>query len=104
MRQRVMNKGGNMATLRLELTVPVKLKKKGEFYIASCSVLDVHSQGKTERKAMENLKEAIRLFLETCFEMGTLDEVLREAGVHVAHRTSARTKARMISVPLSLAA
>lgn len=99
-----MNKGEIMATLRLELTVPVSLKKEGEFFIASCPVLDVHSQGKTERKAMENLKEAMTLFLETCFEMGTLGEVLKEAGLHVAHRAPARTKARTLSVPLRLAA
>lgn len=71
-----------MATLSLELTVPVSLKKEGEFYIASCPVLDVHSQGGTERKAMENLREAMTLFLETCFEMGTLGKVLEETGVH----------------------
>jgi len=97
-----------MAILRLELTVPVKLKKEGGYYIASCPVFDVHSQGKNERKAMENLKEALTLFLETCFEMGTLSEVLKEAGLHVAHRVPkirpSRHQARTLSVPLRLAA
>jgi predicted RNase H-like HicB family nuclease len=98
-------KGKGMETLKLELSVPAKVKREGEFHVASCPVLDVHSQGKTERKAMENLKEAMTLFLETCFEMKTLDEVMKDAGLHVAGGPARRVrKSGVLSLSLSLTA
>jgi len=42
--------------------------RKGEkFFVALCPELDVVSQGRTEKEAMINLKEAVELYLE---EMG----------------------------------
>ena len=43
-------------------------------------MLDVHSQGYTEEEARRNLAEAIKLFVVSCFERGTLDEALKECG------------------------
>ncbi len=64
----------------MELKVPVAVKKKKDYFVSYCPVLDVHSQGETEEKALDNLVEAISLFLVSCFERGTLDEVLKECG------------------------
>ncbi len=64
----------------MELTVPVSVKRESRYFIASCDILDVHSQGTTAKKA--NLVEALRLFIETCYEMDTLDDALRGAGLH----------------------
>ena len=38
------------------------------------------SQGKTENKALENLIDALSLCFISCFERGTLFEVLKECG------------------------
>lgn len=43
-----------------------------EFKVASC--------GPTPKKAEANLKEAIRGVLETCKDIGTLEEIMQEAG------------------------
>ena len=43
-----------------------------EFQVASC--------GPTPKKAEANLKEAIRGVLETCEDIGTLEEVMQDAG------------------------
>ncbi len=40
--------------------------------------LDVSSCGDTEAKALDNLKEAIALFLEEADKMGTIDQILEE--------------------------
>lgn len=64
--------------------LPVVYKKRRKHYLASCPVLDVHSQGETKEKAKYNLIEALILFLESCFERGTLDEVLKECGFKAA--------------------
>lgn len=68
-------------------SLPIKIKKKKQYYVSCCPVLDVWSQGETRTKAAENLQEALQLFLIDCFERGTLDKVLKESGFTVA-RTS----------------
>ena len=60
--------------------LPAQVKKRGKWYISSCPILDVYSQGETEKKALDNLVEALRLFLVSCFERGTMDEVLSDFG------------------------
>lgn len=50
-------------------------------YVSHCFPLDVCSQGDTEEEAANNLNEAIQIFLSTCYEMGTLNEVLKECGL-----------------------
>ena len=50
-------------------------------YVSHCDPLDVCSQGDTEEEAVENLIEAVQIFLSTCYEMGTLNEVLKECGL-----------------------
>jgi hypothetical protein len=48
--------------------------------VAHTRELDVSSCGGTQQSALRNLKEAVRLFLEEAEKMGTLDQVLAEAG------------------------
>jgi predicted RNase H-like HicB family nuclease len=60
--------------------LPFLIKKEGPVLISCCPVLDVWSQGETEKKAKENLIEAVRFFLEDCFERGTLEKVLKDCG------------------------
>ena len=50
-------------------------------YVSHCNPLDVCSQGDSEEEAVNNLNEAIHIFLSTCYEMGTLNEVLMECGL-----------------------
>ena len=50
--------------------------KEGRSYVAHTQELDVSSCGSTRQKALANLKEAVRLFLEEADRMGTLDQIL----------------------------
>jgi predicted RNase H-like HicB family nuclease len=54
--------------------------KEGDMYIAYAPQLDVSSCGKTIGKAKKNIKEAVGLFLSEAQKMGTLDQILNEAG------------------------
>ena len=65
--------------------LPVKITKKRKWVVASCPILDVHSQGETVSKARKNLGEALTLFFTSCFERGTLDAVLKECGFKALH-------------------
>jgi predicted RNase H-like HicB family nuclease len=73
-----------MVRVLFQVVLPIKIKKKPGVYVSSCDVLDVHSQGYTEAAARKNIEEAVRLFITGCFEMGTLDEVLKECGFQIA--------------------
>jgi predicted RNase H-like HicB family nuclease len=49
-------------------------------YVAHCPELDVSSCGKDIDEARRSLKIAVRLFVEEAEKLGTLDDILREAG------------------------
>jgi len=66
--------------IQFSASLPLKIIKKKSWFVASCPILDVHSQGDTEELARKNLKEALSLFFLSCFERGVLDEVLKECG------------------------
>ena len=55
--------------------------EEGETYIAYVPALDVSSCGATDdNKARLNIRDAVRGFLASTVDMGTLDEILQEAG------------------------
>jgi len=51
-----------------------------DLYVGLVPELDVSSFGKSLKEAKISLKEAVEAFLEECEVMGTLEEVLQEAG------------------------
>lgn len=64
----------------MDIQFTSQLFKEGKMYIAYTPELDVSSCGPTKEKAQQNLLEAVRLFLEEAEKMGTLDQILEEAG------------------------
>jgi len=51
-----------MATRALEFSSVVN--KEGKWYVAHCPELEITSQGKSVESALDNLREAIELYLE----------------------------------------
>lgn len=78
---------------RVSLTVnlPIKITKRRKWFLASCPILDVHSQGETQEQARHNLVEALSLFFISCLERNTLDAVLKDCGLTVARPRKAYT-------------
>jgi predicted RNase H-like HicB family nuclease len=60
----------NHGVVDFRLRLPVDFKQEGDWTIASCPVLDVHSQGRSEDEAKRNIIEAIQLFIDSSFERG----------------------------------
>lgn len=54
--------------------------REGHAYVAYCPGLDVSSCGHTVDKSRRNLQTAVRLFLEEAEKLGTLEDILQEAG------------------------
>jgi predicted RNase H-like HicB family nuclease len=58
--------------------------QEGNTYVAYSPKLDVSSCGGTVDDARNNLKTAVRLFLEEAQKMGTLEDILSESGYEKA--------------------
>jgi len=54
--------------------------KEGRTYVSYCPELDVSSCGNNIDEARNNLKMAVSLFIEEAENMGTLEDILDEAG------------------------
>ncbi|OGE28328.1 hypothetical protein A2867_04940 [Candidatus Daviesbacteria bacterium RIFCSPHIGHO2_01_FULL_40_11] len=64
----------------MQLDFRIEIFKEGKHYVAVAPELNVSSFGSTQKEAKNALREAVELFLEECKRMGTLDDVLIEAG------------------------
>jgi predicted RNase H-like HicB family nuclease len=60
--------------------IPVVYFQEGAVIIAHCVPLDVSSCGHDLQEARRNIRDAVAGFLETCEEMGSLEDVLEESG------------------------
>jgi predicted RNase H-like HicB family nuclease len=92
---------------RIDFRLPIKYTKRKKWYVASCPILDVVSQGETKAKAKKNLIEALAGFIESCIEHGTLDDVLRNCGFKFAKqvvlkRQTIPKEKDYIKVPISI--
>ncbi|MBC7945106.1 MAG: type II toxin-antitoxin system HicB family antitoxin [Burkholderiales bacterium] len=90
------------ALIRLDVRVRAQVKKEGQWFISCAPALDVRSQGRTKEEALSNLSEALRLFIESCFGRGVLEEVLKDCGFQPAHDEDTTTNEDFLSVPISL--
>ena len=89
----------------MEIQFSVQIFKEGRLYVAYTPDLDVSSCGGTEKKATANLLESVRLFLKEASKMGTLRQILEEAGFVKRKSTLQRPKpitTKQASLPLTL--
>jgi predicted RNase H-like HicB family nuclease len=49
-------------------------------YVSYCPTVNVYSHGKSPDEAMDNLTKAVKLYLESCLKIETLDKIMRAAG------------------------
>lgn len=63
-----------------ELDFDTHIFKEGDMYVAYAPAFDVSSCGATGEEARRNISDAVRGFLAVSAEMGTLEEILQEAG------------------------
>ena len=93
-----------LALMKIEFTSQVF--KEGRMFVAHSPELDVSSCATTERKALANLQEAVRLFLEEAERKGSLKQILKEAGFSRRQQTLVGPKlihTKRITMPLTLA-
>ena len=64
----------------MEIDYTVQIWREGSQFIAHAMPLDVASSGATPQAARAALDEAVKLFIKTAEQHGTLTEVLEDAG------------------------
>lgn len=69
-----------MNRIDFQVTLPLATRLKDGVFVAVCPPLDVVTQGLTQEEAETNLREAVGLFLSSCFDRGVLTQVLLESG------------------------
>ena len=48
----------------MEYALPIIIAKEGKWYVASCPLLDIATQGKNEEEAKRNIKALIKEYLK----------------------------------------
>jgi hypothetical protein len=89
----------------MDIEFTVRILKEGRTFVAHALDLDVSSCGGSKEKALRSLKEAVRLFLDEAERMGTLEQILTEAGYSRTKRKIAGPKflgVQRVSLPLPL--
>jgi hypothetical protein len=89
----------------MEIQFTTRIFKEGRTYVAHALELDVSSCDGRKERALRNLKEAVRLFLEEAEKMGTLEQILEEAGYSKRNRKIAGPKSisvQRVTLPLPL--
>jgi len=57
----------------LQIPFPVVISREGRWFVASCPILDIATQGKTEKEVKDNVVELIEEYLrdpDTCERYG----------------------------------
>ena len=57
-----------------EFNVTAVIWQEDEFYVSKCPELEVASAGDTPQEALENLKEAVELYIENAKILGILED------------------------------
>ncbi len=70
--------------------MPIQIIKEKDGYSSICPVLNIASQGETVEKALEIIKEAIKIPFEDLIENGNLEEVFQDCGwtIELTHKNS----------------
>ncbi|HIH50442.1 MAG: type II toxin-antitoxin system HicB family antitoxin [Candidatus Micrarchaeaceae archaeon] len=48
----------------MEIGLPIVIAREGKWYVASCPLLDIASQGKTEEEVKKNIRALIKEYMK----------------------------------------
>ncbi len=68
------------------ITFTVQVFREGKMFVSYAPEFAVSSCGYTLEEAKKNLKEAVEAFLETARDIGTMEDILEEAGYTYKHK------------------
>ena len=93
--------------IEFSVKIPYEVETDEDGIIVSfCAPLDIYSQGDTEEEAINNLTEAIQLFITDCYDRSTLDGVFTALGFvrREVQQKNDDDRFKFLDVPLTLLA
>jgi predicted RNase H-like HicB family nuclease len=97
------NRTNILKELIMKLKLTEELWKEGNMYVSYCPELDIASCGENVDQAKKNLKEVILINLEEAKKLGTIDDLLQEAGFDEAQGILASRKELVGFTPIEVA-
>ena len=86
-----------MTEYRVKLSL--QIRRDGRDWVVWCPVIDVATQARTKKKALEEIREAVELWFESCISRGVLDKALQESGFRkVASATDSQNVNNCVTV------
>ena len=79
-----------------EITLTLQIFREGGKFVSYTPELDVSSCGATSEIARKNLKDAVVGFLKSAYKIGTIDEILEQAGF--VHKEDAWTTPEFVAL------
>jgi len=93
------------AMVTFQLRLPAFFKEEDGQTVACFPMLDIVTHGASRAHAERALIEATQLFIESCFERGVLDDVLKACGFEPAQEPVGQsTQNDYLTVPFELLA
>jgi predicted RNase H-like HicB family nuclease len=84
------------------IEVTFEFTEEDGMYAATCRELGTASCGDTLDEAVRNIRDAVTLHIDSLTELGKLERVLSEQGVHVRRPDAASTPVPSLAVPVGV--
>ena len=81
----------------MKIKVTEEIWKEGNMYVSYCPELDMASCGESLEESKKNLKEVISINFVECRKMGTLNQLLQDAGFAEDQNNVLLTRKELIS-------
>ena len=69
-----------MRRTEYQVKLKVWIRYDGRDCLAWCPAIDVRTQARTKKRALESLREAVELWFESCIDRKVLNDALQEVG------------------------
>ncbi len=90
--------------VHISVKLPVNIRNEDGRIVTSCFLLDTPQEGLNKPDALDALTDAVRSFLISCFENGTIDRMLHDHELCPQDVASSVIEGRYIEVSLMLKA
>jgi len=81
----------------VKIKVTEEIWKEGNMYVSYCPELDMASCGESLEESKKNLKEVLSINFAECRKMGTLNQLLQDAGFAEEHDNVLLARKELVS-------
>lgn len=76
----LLDRRGERTMTGYAVKLSLQIRREDRDWVAWCPAIDVATQARSEKRALDGLIEAVELWFESCISRGVLDQALQESG------------------------